>query len=90
METTLDCSIAIYEALDALTHAVNDATNRGIGRVNALIDAINHATTEAEHSSQESTNVAKESAELSRKLNGSLFGLSSLRVSLPLQLLFRH
>jgi hypothetical protein len=68
-EVSIDCAIEITEALIGLKVAVEDMANRTVTVANNLIAAIDKATVQLVIASGESTNVAKESATLSGKLN---------------------
>jgi hypothetical protein len=68
-EAEIRIAIETCESLFALTVAVNDMANRSIETLNKLTGAITAATEQAKTSSAETTNVARESANLSSKLN---------------------
>lgn len=69
MEASVECAIELYGAMSGLKVAVEDMANRTVLVANRLTAAIEKATDQAEVSSHESTNVALQSANLSRKLN---------------------
>jgi len=69
IEVDLECAIEINYALVGLTTAANDISNRLVLTLTNLTGAIEKSTAQAVVSSEEATSVAKESANLSRKLN---------------------
>ncbi len=69
IEVDLECAIEINDALVGLTTAANDMSNRLVLTLTNLTGAIEKSTAQAVVSSEEATSVAKESANLSRKLN---------------------
>jgi hypothetical protein len=68
-EASIDCAIEVAEALISLRVAVEDMANRSVLVIGNLMVVIEKATAQAILSSDESTKVAKESANLSAKLN---------------------